>query len=210
MAENTELSISFSEPVRLTFKHTNMTGLAPPLSLGAIATIADESGTVTRSVFLASDGNTAFALDPTEYAHLTYPETAHEGLVEDSAGDDLVVRSIKLKEDPVTCSVGRDHRWKGMLKQWRTAVGTIHRVKTAMPQSDLSQSTERGGSRWVPDAQPMGLSLRELALASSQLMTRSLSQSLFELPSSMDTQEEQGRVSEKYFQVIQAIKPLWD
>ena len=229
MAEITEQNTTLSEPFTLpesTFKEPNESGLEPTLTKCAIATITPDANAktgdantktgdanTTPSIFLASDGNTAFALNTQEYAHLTYPRDAPVGPINDTSDVPMVVRSIDLAQMPLTPTMTWDHRWKGMMESWRSKVESMNadeaQSATSAP-SNTTTSTIKGGQRWVPASKPSGPWPPETAADTKQHITWGVTRCIRPLSDSSATEEVHLSAAKKYFTIIQGIKPIWD
>ena len=205
MAEITEENTTLSSPLSVKFKLAELTGLENSLTLGTFATVTGEEGK-TSTFFLVSDGNTAFALDAKSYAHLTYSQTDAEGPTEGITMSRMVVRSLNFVDNPVSFSVTPEHKWKGVMERWRSTVENINQAESML---NPGQNT-RAATRWVPNPQPGGASCRDSALDLIQRLTWMASVALDRAPGPSESLESEQAAAQTYFDVLQAIKPMWD
>ena len=200
MSQTSANSTTLTNPISVAFKEPNQTGLEPALTLGTIAITTGDQG--TSRVFVVSDGNTAFALDTQEYAHLTYPVTATDQPAENAPVSDMLVRSLSIGSSPVSLSVSQDHKWKGLMEHWRATVDGINQA-----QGTVSLTPNTGaGRRWVPVTRSMqntiaarGGMVPSLTGMAAQHFIRTASG-----PSTAQT------FANRHFDFIETVKPLWD
>ena len=208
MEEPSVENTAFADPIHLVSNGKDNSGLEACLTLGTFADIRGEHGT-SSLIFLASDGNTTFALDLQQYAHLTYPGYCTEGPIEDPNVSDMVVRCLSFDDDPLTLEISQDHKWKSIMERWRSTVETMNSLSTTFAE-ESSEPIEAVGRRWVPSALPDGLSLRELQPRTSEILTKLASQYVPRLTTLTGPSEERERAADQCFQVVQNIKPMWD